>query len=113
MIDTLLFIVLPYLAVVLCIFGSIYRVRKAPMTYSALSSQFLESKGLMWGLTTLAHWHHNNLISPLRGLCRTRFLAKHSSLAHCLDHHRINRDELIRPLPLWTPNPDDKETNLS
>lgn len=54
MIDILLFIVLPYLAVFICVFGSIYRIRTAPMTYSSLSSQFLESKGLMWGSLP---WH--------------------------------------------------------
>lgn len=54
MFDTLFFVVLPYLAIVLCFAGSIYRVRKAPMTYSALSSQFLEGKGLMWGSLP---WH--------------------------------------------------------
>ena len=54
MIDTLLYIVFPYLAVIICIIGSIYRIRKEPMTYSALSSQFLESKGLMWGSLP---WH--------------------------------------------------------
>lgn len=54
MIDTLLFIVLPYLAIAICVIGSIYRIKKEPMTYSALSSQFLESKGLMWGSLP---WH--------------------------------------------------------
>lgn len=54
MIDILLYIVLPYLAVLICIIGSIYRIRKEPMTYSALSSQFLEARGLMWGSLP---WH--------------------------------------------------------
>lgn len=54
MIDTLLFIVLPYLAIFICVFGSIYRIRTAPLTYSSLSSQFLENKGLMWGSLP---WH--------------------------------------------------------
>jgi len=54
MIDVLLFVVLPYLAVFVCIFGSIYRMRHAPMTYSSLSSQFLEGKGLLWGSLP---WH--------------------------------------------------------
>lgn len=54
MTDSLLFVVLPYLALCSGIFGSIYRIRKAPLTYSALSSQFLESKGLKWGSLP---WH--------------------------------------------------------
>ncbi len=54
MIDSLLFIALPYLAIFVGVFGSIYRMRTAPMTYSSLSSQFLESKGLMWGSLP---WH--------------------------------------------------------
>ena len=54
MIDTLLFVVFPYLAIFACIFGSIYRIRTAPLTYSSLSSQFLENKGLLWGSLP---WH--------------------------------------------------------
>ncbi len=54
MLDTMLFIALPYVALVACIAGSIYRTRTAPMTYSSLSSQFLETKGLMWGSLP---WH--------------------------------------------------------
>ncbi|MCA9813902.1 MAG: respiratory nitrate reductase subunit gamma [Candidatus Obscuribacterales bacterium] len=53
-IDTLFYIVLPYLAVLICIIGSIYRIRREPMTYSSLSSQFLEARGLMWGSLP---WH--------------------------------------------------------
>ncbi len=54
MIDSLLFVALPYVAVVVCLVGSIIRIRKLPMTYSALSSQFLESKSLVWGSVP---WH--------------------------------------------------------
>lgn len=54
MIDILLFVVLPYLAIFICVFGSIYRIRTAPLTYSSLSSQFLENKGLLWGSLP---WH--------------------------------------------------------
>ncbi len=49
MIDTLLFIALPYIAVVTCAIGTWYRLKYQSLTYSALSSQFLETKGLMWG----------------------------------------------------------------
>lgn len=54
MIDSLLFVVLPYLALCVGIFGSIYRMRTSPLTYSSLSSQFIESKGLKWGSLP---WH--------------------------------------------------------
>ncbi len=52
--DNFFLIALPYLAVVICLVGSFYRIKTRPMTYSALSSQFLESKGLMWGSLP---WH--------------------------------------------------------
>lgn len=65
MVETLLFIVLPYLAIFICIFGSIYRMRTAPLTYSSLSSQFLESKGLMWGSLP---WHIGIIIILLAHL---------------------------------------------
>lgn len=54
MTDTLLFVALPYLAIFVCVVGSIIRMRKLPMTYSSLSSQFLESKTLVWGSVP---WH--------------------------------------------------------
>lgn len=54
MTDTMLFIALPYLAVFVCVVGSIIRIRNLPMTYSSLSSQFLESKSLLWGSVP---WH--------------------------------------------------------
>lgn len=54
MIDSFLFIALPYLAIFLCVGGSIYRARAQPLSYSALSSQFLEGKNLIWGSLP---WH--------------------------------------------------------
>lgn len=54
MIDVVLFVAFPYLAIVFCVLGSIIRMRTMPMTYSALSSQFLESKTLVWGSVP---WH--------------------------------------------------------
>ncbi len=54
MIDSFLYIALPYLAIVVCVIGSIYRIRSRSFTYSALSSQFLESKSLIWGSLP---WH--------------------------------------------------------
>jgi nitrate reductase gamma subunit len=54
MLDSLFFVALPYVAIVVCVIGSIYRITKQPMTYSALSSQFLEKEGLLWGSLP---WH--------------------------------------------------------
>ena len=49
MLDTLLFSALPYVSVVLFLVVSIVRYRRAPFTFSSLSSQFLEAKRLFWG----------------------------------------------------------------
>lgn len=47
--DLFLFAALPYLALALLVFGSIYRYKTRRFTYSALSSQFLEARALKWG----------------------------------------------------------------
>jgi len=49
MLNTLLFAALPYVSIALFLVVSIARYRKAPFTFSSLSSQFLESKRLFWG----------------------------------------------------------------
>ncbi len=49
MLDVLLFAALPYVSAVLFLFVSIQRYRRDPFTFSSLSSQFLESRGLFWG----------------------------------------------------------------
>jgi len=54
MIDAFLLIGLPYVAIAVCIFGTIYRLRAEKFTQSALSSQFLESNQLVWGSLP---WH--------------------------------------------------------
>lgn len=46
---TFLFIGLPYLALLSFLIGSIYRYRQRGFQVTALSSQFLESRGLFWG----------------------------------------------------------------
>lgn len=43
--DTLIFVVLPYVTLALFFIGTIVRYRMRPFTYSSLSSQFLEHKG--------------------------------------------------------------------
>ncbi|MBX9770370.1 MAG: respiratory nitrate reductase subunit gamma [Candidatus Obscuribacterales bacterium] len=54
MVESFLFIALPYIALVVCIGGSIYRAKNQSITYSALSSQFLEGRSLLWGSLP---WH--------------------------------------------------------
>lgn len=44
-----LFIGLPYIALIVIVVGSIYRYRTNKFSYSSLSSQFLESRALLWG----------------------------------------------------------------
>lgn len=69
MIDAFLLLALPYIAIAVCVIGTIYRIKTAPLTYSALSSQFLESKSLMWGSLP---WHIGItliLLGHLTALC--------------------------------------------
>ncbi len=46
----LLFAVLPYAALLIFFVGTIMRYRKAPFSYSSLSSQFLENERHFWGV---------------------------------------------------------------
>jgi nitrate reductase gamma subunit len=52
--NNFLFIALPYIALAVCAIGTVFRIRYMPLSNSALSSQFLESKTLMWGSL---FWH--------------------------------------------------------
>jgi nitrate reductase gamma subunit len=56
--NTLLFAVIPYLAVVIAIVGGIVRYRSDRFSYSSQSSQFLESRSLFWGSV---FWHYGIL----------------------------------------------------
>ena len=58
-----LFIVLPYLAMFIFFLGTIWRYRKAPFTYSSLSSQFLENQSHFWALVPF----HYGIITVLVG----------------------------------------------
>ncbi len=55
MINTLIFLVLPYMAILIFLIGSIYRYKSKGFTVSSLSSQFLEGKKLFWGSQPF-HW---------------------------------------------------------
>ncbi len=61
--DQLLFLALPYVAIVLFFFVSIARYQGKPFTFSSLSSQFLENKKHFWGLVPF----HYGLLTVLLG----------------------------------------------
>lgn len=54
MIDAFLFVGLPYLAIVICLIGCIWRARRERFSLTARSSQFLEDRKLLFGSTP---WH--------------------------------------------------------
>lgn len=56
--NTILFSVIPYLAVAVAVVGGIARYRLDRFSYSSQSSQFLESRALFWGSTA---WHYGIL----------------------------------------------------
>ena len=53
--NTLLFLIFPYVAIILAIIVMVYRAVYRPFTISSLSSQLLESKKLYWGSIPF-HW---------------------------------------------------------
>jgi len=53
--NLLLFVVLPYVAIVLAVVGTVYRMTRRPFTVSSLSSQLLEGRDLFWGSVSF-HW---------------------------------------------------------
>lgn len=57
--DTLLFAVIPYVAVVVAVAGGIARYRSDRFSYSSQSSQFLENRALFWGSVA---WHYGILL---------------------------------------------------
>ena len=57
------FMVLPYIAMLIFFLGTIFRYRKAPYSYSSLSSQFLENRRHFWGVVPF----HYGIITVLIG----------------------------------------------
>jgi len=55
MLNTVLFVVFPYVAVALCVVMSIYRYIYHRFSYSSLSSEMVENKMLFWGAVP---WHY-------------------------------------------------------
>ncbi len=53
--DTVLFVVFPYAALLIAVWGGIHRYRHDRFSYSSLSSELLENRLLFWGSVT---WHY-------------------------------------------------------
>ena len=62
---TVLFVVFPYVAVFLAVFAGIYRYFSNRFSYSALSSELLESRQLFWGSVS---WHYGIILILLAHL---------------------------------------------
>ena len=58
MLDVMLFIVFPYVALAIGIVGTIYRYRTNQYSFTSMSSQFLETDLQFWGSTL---WHYGIL----------------------------------------------------
>ncbi len=58
MLNSFIFVVLPYVALALLIFVTPYRYFSNRLTWSAYSTQFLERKSLYWGINP---WHYGIL----------------------------------------------------
>ncbi len=63
MFDQIIFVVFPYVAVILFVLVSIRRFRTEAYTFSSLSSQFLENQNHFWGLVPF----HFGIITVLAG----------------------------------------------
>lgn len=55
MADTVLFVAIPYIAIVVAIIGSVLRYRKDQFSWSSQSSELLGKRGLFWGIVP---WHY-------------------------------------------------------
>lgn len=68
--STSLFVVFPYIALVLAIGGGIYRFYSRRFSYSSLSSQLLENRRLFWGSVS---WHYGITLILLAHLLAALF----------------------------------------
>ena len=71
--NLLLFAVLPYMALLIFFVGTIMRYRKAPFSYSSLSSQFLENERHFWGVVAFHYGIIMVLLGHLVGLLVPRY----------------------------------------
>lgn len=65
MLDSFIFVVLPYTALALLLFVTPYRYRTNRLTWTTYSSQFLERNTLFWGSLS---WHHGIILILLAHL---------------------------------------------
>jgi len=70
MLNFVLFVIVPYLAVTLAVVVGVYRYVDDRFSYSSLSSQFLENRQLFWGSVP---WHYAILIILLAHLLALLF----------------------------------------
>ena len=70
MIDTVLFVVFPYAAVILAVVVGVYRYFNDRFSYTSLSSQFMENRQLFWGSVP---WHYGISIILLAHLLAALF----------------------------------------
>jgi len=68
--DTVLFVAVPYVSVVVAVLGGVYRYRRDRFSYSSFSSQFLESRTLFWGSVP---WHYGIVVILLAHLLAALF----------------------------------------
>lgn len=88
--NNFLFIALPYIAIAVFCLGAVYRYRTSGFQYSALSSQFLEGRG-MYPAAVLFHW---GILILFLGHLGT-FLFPKATLAWHSDPVRLIVDELV------------------
>ena len=75
MLDVILFVVFPYVAVVVAVGGTIYRYLTNQFSFTSLSSQFLENDIQFWGSTL---WHYGiipTLLIHLAGFAIPKVMA--------------------------------------
>lgn len=77
MLDLLLLVVFPYVAVILAVLVGVYRYTSDRFSYSSQSSQFLENRTLFWGSVG---WHYGVIIILLAHLLALLFPAQWAAL---------------------------------
>ncbi len=77
MLDSVLFVAVPYVAILLAVLGGIYRYYTDRFSYSSLSSQFLENRALFWGSVP---WHYGVVIVLLAHLLALLFPGQWAAL---------------------------------
>jgi nitrate reductase gamma subunit len=90
LLNNFLFVALPYIAIAMFCVGVIYRYRATGFKFSALSSQFIEGRG-MYPSTVLFHW---SILAVFLGHLVV-FLFPKASLAWHGDPVRLIADELV------------------